>query len=161
VVHRIVEMRYRLCASPDYLVRMGTPVSPGALADHRCLSWRRADLGGAGGVWKLVHGGVDIAVPVRFRLAVSDMSCLREATLNGLGLAILPDLDVRADLEAGRLVEVLTGYEVPSGVLTLVRPPTPFVPAKLRVFMDFMTSSMRQRVRHAGRDGADLSDSQR
>ena len=153
VARRIVEMRYRLCASPEYLLCIGTPVSPGDLVDHRCLSWRRADLGGVEGVWKLVAGGVETAVPVRFRLAVSDMSSLRGAALSGLGLAILPDLDVRADLDAGRLVEVLPGYELPSGVLTLVRPPTPFVPAKLRVFTEFMTSTMRNRVREAGRRG--------
>jgi DNA-binding transcriptional LysR family regulator len=61
-------------------------------------------------------------------------------------LAILPLLTVRDDLEARRLVAVLPDYEVYHGVLSLVRPPTPFEPPKLRVFIDFITAALRERA---------------
>jgi DNA-binding transcriptional LysR family regulator len=63
-------------------------------------------------------------------------------------LAILPLLSVREDLEAGRLVSVLPDYEVYRGQLSLVRPPTPFEPPKLRVFIDFITAALRERARY-------------
>ena len=59
-----------------------------------------------------------------------------------------PLLSVREDLEAGRLVSVLPDYEVYHGVLSLVRPPTPFEPPKLRVFIDFITATLRERARY-------------
>ncbi len=62
-------------------------------------------------------------------------------------MAILPRLNLRDDLEAGRLVAVLPGYEVDRGVLSLVRPATPFEPPKLRAFIDFITEALRARAR--------------
>ena len=40
-----------------------------------------------------------------------------------------------------RLVPVLPDYEVHQGELSLVRPPTPFEPPKLRAFIDFITAA--------------------
>ncbi len=40
------------------------------------------------------------------------------------------------------------GYEVDRGVLSLVRPATPFEPPKLRAFIDFITVALRARAQH-------------
>jgi len=79
---------------------------------------------------------------------MSNFAAEREAAVRGLGLAILPLLTVRDDLEARRLVAVLPDYEVHQGVLSLVRPPTPFEPPKLRAFIDFITAALRERARY-------------
>jgi len=47
-----------------------------------------------------------------------------------------------------RLVPVLPDYEVHQGELSLVRPPTPFEPPKLRAFIDFITAALRERARY-------------
>lgn len=145
IAHRIVEMRYLVCASPSYLKRRGVPERPGDVRAHDCIHWRDASGSAA---WTFVKDGAHVSVPIRGRLLVSNFAAEREAALRGLGLAILPLLIVRDDLQAGRLIPVLSGHEVHPGVLSLVRPPTPFEPHTLRVFIDFITAALRERARH-------------
>lgn len=145
IAHQIVEMRYLICASPSYLERRSSPERPQNISEHDCIHWRAAASGGA---WSFVKDGERVSVPIRARLLITNFAAQREAALRGLGLAILPLLSVREDLEAGRLVPVLPEYEVHRGALSLVRPPTPFEPPKLRVFIDFITDALRQRARY-------------
>ena len=145
IAHRIVELRYLICASPSYLERRGTPKRPDDIGDHECIYWRVATGGSA---WSFVRNGERVTVPIRGRLLISNFSTQREAALRGLGLAILPLLSVREDLEVGRLVSVLPDHDVHRGELSLVRPPTPFEPPKLRAFIDFITAALRERARY-------------
>jgi DNA-binding transcriptional LysR family regulator len=145
IAHRIVELRYLICASPFYLERRGAPKRPDDVDGHDCICWRVA---AGGGAWSFVKGGERVTVPIHGRLLISNFAAQREAALRGLGLAILPLLSVREDLEAGRLVSVLPDYEFDRGELSLVRPPTPFEPPKLRVFIDFITAALRERARY-------------
>jgi DNA-binding transcriptional LysR family regulator len=145
IAHRIVEMPYLVCASPSYLERRGVPRRPEDIAEHDCIHWRAAADSGA---WNFVKGGVRVSVRIRGRLLVSNFAAEREAAIRGLGLAILPLLTVCDDLDAGRLISVLPDYEAYHGVLSLVRPQTPFEPPKLRAFIDFITRALRERARY-------------
>jgi DNA-binding transcriptional LysR family regulator len=145
IAHRIVEMRYLICASPSYLARRGVPKRPDEIGEHDCIYWRAASESRA---WNLVKDGARVPVPIRGRLLMSNFAAGREAAVRGLGLAILPVLTVRDDLEAGRLIPVLPDYQAYHGILSLVRPPTPFEPPKLRAFIDFITPALRERARY-------------
>ncbi|MHA1567929.1 MAG: LysR family transcriptional regulator [Alphaproteobacteria bacterium] len=144
IAHRIIEMHYLLCASPAYLERRGAPARPEDIREHDCIHWRGA---AGGGVWDFVRDGARVSVPIAGRLLINNFAAEQEAARRGLGLAILPRLNLRDDLDAGRLVAVLPGYEVDRGVLSLVRPATPFEPPKLRAFIDFITVALRARAR--------------
>lgn len=107
VARRIAPHRRVLCASPAYLTARGRPDSPTALAGHECLAfaYRPGPLS-----WRFdgPDGPSEVQVSGRFRADSSD--ALREAALVGLGLILVPDWLVSADLIAGRLVEVLPGH---------------------------------------------------
>jgi DNA-binding transcriptional LysR family regulator len=143
IAHRIFEMTYRLCASPEYLERNGTPQKPSDIASHHCIYWRDAL---SSGRLSFTRCEQTISVPVRHRLQMTDFATQHDAVLRGLGLGILPEMRVREDLKVGRLVALLEGYKPYSGIVSLVRPNTPFVPAKLRAFIDFVTEGLRRRV---------------
>ncbi len=146
IAHRIIEMRYRLCASPGYLDSHGVPASPGDLVNHDCLFWSTSTIADVA-AWTFRRDGVSQTVPIRCRLRIGNLPALCRAALAGLGLTMLPELDVQEDLSAGRLVSLLPDYEIPSGVVSLVRPPAPFEPTRLRAFVDFITSALRRRAR--------------
>lgn len=146
IAHRIIEMRYRLCASPGYLDSNGVPASPGDLVNHDCLFWSTSTIADVA-AWTFRRDGVSQTVPIRCRLRIGNLPALCRAALAGLGLTMLPELDVQEDLSAGRLVSLLPDYEIPSGVVSLVRPPAPFEPTRLRAFVDFITSALRRRAR--------------
>lgn len=55
----------------------------------------------------------------------------REAVCQGAGLSVLPDYAVAADLAAGRLVEVLPQWHLPSGGIHVVFPATRYRPTKV------------------------------
>lgn len=144
VAHRLVEIPYRLCASPDYLARKGRPRNPDDIAAHECIHWC-SSTGDA--VWTFRKDGATARVPIRGRLLVSDFSVEREAALRGIGVAILPLLSIRDDLAQGRLVTVLEDWMIDSSGLSLVRTAAPFEPPKLRAFIDFMTNGLRELAR--------------
>ena len=67
-------------------------------------------------------------------------AAIREATLAGLGIALLPSFIVAGDLRENRLQVVLGGYEVEGAVANDVYAlylPTRYVSPKVRAFVDF------------------------
>lgn len=155
--HRIIEMRYVLCASPGYFASHGRPDSPADLSSHDCLFWSTSAIADAAS-WTFLRDGRSQTVPIRCRLRIGNLPALRRTALAGLGLTILPELDVTGDLAAGRLVKLLTDYEIASGALSLVRPPAPFEPARLRAFIDFVTSALRRKARGVADEADDRPD---
>ena len=59
---------------------------------------------------------------------------------------LLPEWLVGADLSAGRLVEVLSGFTPEPAVTALhaVYAPGPYVPPKVRAFVDFLAGRFSQ-----------------
>jgi DNA-binding transcriptional LysR family regulator len=144
IAHRIANIRYRVYASPAYLARRGTPVTPADLAGHDVLHWRG---GGAGHAWRFRRDGKVVTAPTHMRLRASHVQAQCAATLRGMGLAVLPELTARGHVEAGRLVQVLRGFDFDyDGPISLVRPAAAFEPAKLRAFIDFITAALRKRA---------------
>ncbi|WP_424449975.1 LysR substrate-binding domain-containing protein [Paraburkholderia kirstenboschensis] len=58
-------------------------------------------------------------VPVAGRFEANDVKALVAAALDGAGIVLAPEVAVRNDLAAGRLVRLLNGYEAPRGPCTL------------------------------------------
>jgi len=143
IAHRIVEIDYVICASPDYLKRRGMPQRPEDLALHQSVYWCGVTNASK---WTLARDGERTSVPVHPRLQISHFASLQESARRGLGLAVLPLLSIRADLDDGRLVRILPDYAIEAGILSIVRPPTPFEPPMLRVFIDFITAALRARA---------------
>jgi DNA-binding transcriptional LysR family regulator len=67
---------------------------------------------------------------------------LREAAITGLGIVALPDFLLGDDLAAGRLVPVLTAYGTAPLACSALWPSRQFVPAKVRVFIEFLAETL-------------------
>ena len=71
--------------------------------------------------WHLeAEDGGKHVVRVEPRMGCEDMASVREAAVNGLGIAILPDHVCREALETGRLVRVLPAWRGLRGIVHLV-----------------------------------------
>lgn len=92
-----------ICASPGYLQQRGTPTRPEQLSKHNCLLYANFDKA----VWPLTWGGEPVTVPVSGNLSSNDTSVLLNAIRNDGGIAMLPQVSVAADLDAGVLVNLL------------------------------------------------------
>jgi LysR family transcriptional activator of dmlA len=130
-----------LCASPAYLQRRGTPKSIIDLPKHECLPCR---VDGEAVPWRFKSGaGGGRSIAVDGRLHLSDSQSIREAALAGLGIADLPRYLVAGDLEAGRLVRVLEGAPRVVRGIYVVYAPSPFTPAKVRLFVEALRENFR------------------
>ncbi|GHC15549.1 LysR family transcriptional regulator [Kushneria pakistanensis] len=63
---------------------------------------------------------------------------VREATLAGAGLAVLPDFVADPDIDAGRLIRILPDWHLPRGDIHAVFPPARYRPARVRAFVDLL-----------------------
>jgi DNA-binding transcriptional LysR family regulator len=72
---------------------------------------------------------------------------IREAALAGLGIADLPEYLVAADLEQGRLIRILEAVPRVIRGIYVVYAPSPFTPAKVRLFVDALRDSFRGSAR--------------
>jgi DNA-binding transcriptional LysR family regulator len=145
VARRLADDRRVLCAAPGYLDAVGRPTAPAELARHVCLSFAYAPGRQA---WRLapVHGGEAVTVEVRGPLRSDNAEVLREAALAALGIALLPDWLVGADVSAGRLEVVLPGWRAeparagrtePAGIHALYLPNRRGAP-KVRAFVAYL-----------------------
>jgi DNA-binding transcriptional LysR family regulator len=135
VARRLVPVRRKLCATPDYFARHGVPRVPQDLVHHNCLDCAHS---GERGLWRFTGPAGDIAVPVSGRLRTNDDEALSQAVLGGLGLALLPTFLVGGDLQAGRLRAALSEYIPVERHVYALYLPTSHLPAKVRAFVDFL-----------------------
>jgi DNA-binding transcriptional LysR family regulator len=84
------------------------------------------------------ESGEIISVPVSGPIEVNSPLVTRAAALAGLGIAPLPDFIAADDLEAGRLVSVLDDFFPDGAGIFAVYPHRRYLPAKVRVFVDFL-----------------------
>jgi DNA-binding transcriptional LysR family regulator len=109
----------RLVASPKYLEAYGTPANLDELKQHDCLLVSRST---GPQTWRLKGPEGQVEVPVRSRFLASASTPVRQAAVEGLGIAFLHDAIVKKDIEEGRLVPVLDQYRSEPSNLCAVFP---------------------------------------
>jgi DNA-binding transcriptional LysR family regulator len=131
-------------ASPVYLARRGRPQSPPDLeADgHGCLLFRDPTTGKPF-PWEFHQGKKRLDVAVTGRFVVNDALTHLEACIAGQGVAQVMDLGTDPLLQSGKLVNLFPEWCDELFPLYIYHPSRHFVPAKLRVFVEFLVSSLQ------------------
>ena len=107
VVSPVARLDSVICASPQYLTNNGIPTVPMDLAKHPCMSyWRES----ADDAWLLVRAEESQTVRVRGRYHANNAEAVASAAMADLGVALLPLYCCEDDLNAGRLVRLLTDW---------------------------------------------------
>ena len=136
----IGENRRVVCASPLYLARHGTPQHPEDLAAHECLVMRFGV--NISREWAFTQHGQTHRIMVRGRRVANDGALVRQWCLAGHGICLKSVWDVRADLDAGRLVEVLEDYDLGRTALNIVYPPTRIQPRRVRMLIERIVAQL-------------------
>ena len=135
IARRLAPDRRILCGSPAYFAKHGEPRTPDDLARHNCLSYAYVS---DTDQWQFIDGEGTRSIPVRGNLRANNGDAIRQALLASLGVAILPSFMVGADVQAGRLKEVLSDYLPNRASVYAVYPHSRHLTAKVRVFVDFL-----------------------
>src|SRR5579862_9351528 len=127
VVRRLAPSRRILVASAAYLASRGAPRTPRELGAHACLV---LDIGAHPQRWELVRGRARAALDVAGPLRSNNALALLGACHGGLGIALLPQFVVDADLRREPLRRVLPGWASAEAAIYAVYPSARFIPAK-------------------------------
>lgn len=103
------DLRMAVVGSPQYLAGKTFPVLPNDLTDHRCINLRLPTLGGLY-AWDFEREGKSIAVRVQGQAIFNNTFLMRQAVLDGQGLAYLPLDLVQPHIDAGQLLPVLEDW---------------------------------------------------
>jgi DNA-binding transcriptional LysR family regulator len=106
------DLRMAAVAAPSYFAGRQKPRTPQDLAGHDCINLRLQTLGGLY-AWEFEKGGRALRVRVEGQLVFNDVQLIREAALEGFGLAYLPDDHVTDAIADGRLVRILGDWSPP------------------------------------------------
>jgi DNA-binding transcriptional LysR family regulator len=142
IARRIVPAHRVLCASPEYLRENRTPKHPSDLRSHELLSY---DYLGTGVQWRLTGKDGDHWINVPWRLCTNNAEILRDAALEGQGIALLPTFIASRELRAGHLKSILTGYRAPELSVCALYPPTRHLSMKVRAFIDFLVERFSEK----------------
>ena len=135
---RLASSQKGIYASRSYLKARGTPRSLAELKGHDCIL-----VGGRSeGSWTFRSGAAQVQVPVSGSLRVNSFRLARSAAVDGVGIARLPQLLARPELEAGHLVPLLPS-DWPKTTLYAVHSSGAPAPPKIRAFIELLKTGMK------------------
>ena len=151
VARYLARNRRLLCAAPSYLAKHGTPKAPRELMQHNCIGIRQGEE--AYGVWRLSTGRgrqAEVeAVKIKGNLTTNDGEIAVSWALDGHGILMRAEWDIDRYLRSGRLVQVLPHHHTPDADIHAVYPQRHQRSARVRAFVDFLTTVFAQRAQSA------------
>jgi DNA-binding transcriptional LysR family regulator len=136
VAVRLAGNRRVVCGTPAYFERHGVPRTLDDLAHHNCLAFNLQ--GGQQRGWSFLQDGKMVAVKVSGNLDCNDGELLYSWVKQGLGIGWRSTWEIEGELKRGELVTVLDDFAAPAYAIQAVYPQQRYLPAKVRVFMDYL-----------------------
>ncbi|KPH01695.1 LysR family transcriptional regulator [Pseudomonas sp. RIT-PI-q] len=128
-------------ASPAYLATRTLPERPEDLSGHNGIVMRGTRTGRIR-QWVMRDGAGDEApASLNENIVLNDPAAMREAAILGLGVTLLVLPDVLANIQRGELVRLLPEWYGDAGPISLYYPSRTLMPAKTRVFVDFVVEA--------------------
>lgn len=145
VARKLGELVLINVASPAYLARHGTPHSPENLPEHLAVRYASPSTGRIED-WEWMEGDMPRRMPMRSRVTVNSAEALIACAVAGLGLIQVPAYDVREQLQAGTLVEVLSAWRSEALPISLLYPHRQHLSRRVRLFSDWLADILRARL---------------
>lgn len=115
------DFRMAVVGSPSYFAKRNAPKKPQDLTDHNCINIRLPTRGGIY-AWEFEKRGRALRVRVDGQLVFNNMALRMNAVRAGLGLAYMPEDQVKTDVARGRLIQVLEDWCAPFSGYHLYHP---------------------------------------
>lgn len=133
VARKLSPCRRLFCASPEYIEQHGEPRTLNELSSHRVIVENNT-------VWKLNGPDGPVSLKMVSSIKTNSSEVVQQAVLAGCGIALRSTWQIREELKLGKLVPLLPAYrEAPGIAIYAIYACKQFVPAKLRVFVDFLS----------------------
>ncbi len=129
-----------MVAAPEYLRTRGEPRRAVELADHACIVYSSVQ---GDDHWRVSPPGERmIAQPVSGPLRTNNLTTVLAATMQGMGVAILPWYVARKAIASKALCPILTDHGLPGQEVHAVFPSPKLVPQKVTQFIDHLQQAL-------------------
>ena len=133
-------IRRVVCASPKYLKERGLPREPKDLLKHDCLRVTRL---APNAVWSFHSKGRALSIPVSGPFICNQAAATIDACVDSLGVGTFLSYQVAPWVAQKKLKLILVDYEPPPIPLSIVYPHAKLLSARVRVFVEWATESLR------------------
>ena len=133
-----------LVASPAYMRDRPMPAHPADLANLDGIHMRSSNTGRIR-QWVMRNaGGDEVPVALREKMVLNDPAAIAHAASLGLGVAMIAMPDALSYMERGTLVRLLPDWYADIGPISIYYASRTLLPAKTRVFIDFVVEHFRK-----------------
>jgi DNA-binding transcriptional LysR family regulator len=146
------DLRLVVVGAASYFTRHPKPKHPRELVQHDCINWHQRPDAPAYR-WEFTEDGRDFSVAVPTRVLTTDPALIVRLARTGLGLAMVYEGQVRADIARGELVTVLEEFSTPFPGFYLYYPQRRHASPALRAFIDFLRRPGEREKPKRGRGG--------
>ncbi|SMG58374.1 LysR substrate-binding domain-containing protein [Paraburkholderia susongensis] len=144
VARRLAPNRRLLCAAPSYIAAHGMPLTAHDLTRHNCIGIRQGDE--AYGVWRLTSGRGAArrteAVRIKGTLTTNDGEIAVKWALEGHGILMRAEWDIRQYLADGSLIQLLPDHDTPNADIFAVYSPRHQMSNRIRAFVEFIARDL-------------------
>ncbi|WP_457965120.1 LysR family transcriptional regulator [Arthrobacter sp. D1-29] len=141
---RLAESRRVVCASPQYLERMGAPTTTAELERHNCIILRQDNSDYA--LWRFGEQGRERNVRVNGNMVSDDGEVVAGWCLQGLGLMMRSTWHVNPMLRQGLLRQVLEDVPTPAADIHAVYPDAVHTPRRVTAAIDYLRRGLAERL---------------
>jgi DNA-binding transcriptional LysR family regulator len=143
IAKRLLDTRVITVAAPAYLAKHMKVAHPSDLLkpEHTLIDYRNPETGRTF-QWEYRRGRKIVKIATPGRLIMSDIVNLHGICVAGWGIAQALEVAVKPMLETGALVKLLPEWADERYPIYAVYPSRNYVPPKVRVFIDFVSSAV-------------------
>jgi len=142
IARKLCKSRRVVCCSPGYAEVYGLPESLEDLSRHHCIDYAHVH---AARLWQfepIRRGGRPRSVRTHSRFVANNGEAMRDAAIEGLGLALLPTFIAAGPLREGLLIDALPRETSLAYSIAAVHGPTRQVPRRVRALIQHLSREL-------------------
>ncbi len=130
VARELCPLHRYLVASPSYLERRGTPTRPQELSQHTSIVSSYTPQ------WEFIGAKGNYKIKPLQAIVCNDQDVIRELLIEGAGIGIVTDINLKSAINSGELTPLLSNYEMVGRSLHLVYPSRELLSPHVKQFIE-------------------------
>lgn len=139
IATKLGESEFGLYAAPSYIDEYQAPSDYTELKNHDCLHMGSSR---DGDYWMLTVDGKSLSYRQPWVAVISDTNTLIQATIDGMGIAMIPSVFVNTHINNGDLVKVENVADFPVVNIYGMYPTRKHVPYRLSLFLEYLKANL-------------------
>ena len=141
VAIKLGETSFGLYACHEYLEKKGEPNNLEQLEQYDCLHMGASR---TGDFWNVIVDGRQTNFRQPWALTVSDTASMLKAAVNGMGIALIPDIFVETSEQKNKLKRLESVAQFPEISVYAIYPVRKHLPYRVRLFFRFFERELAQ-----------------